>query len=232
MKREDGEILFDLQDSEEWIDVLKSVVKETEIGQEYRRDYYVRENSQDDADKLVEAVSLLFSREDGFATANQVAAALRALILSGKIQPKDKEEELPLGPPVEDTTPRDKNGKPLSSSQILWSEYRQWSESHSSNECKVRARSDEAYGSFYRKNLEREFAEEQVGDAVTPEGQAAPANFQALTVELREFARKYAKEPSNNLRPKGGLVILDGQQMSWTHFQDLMNRATAAGAIR
>lgn len=54
--------------------------------------------------------------------------------------------------------------KPLTGSQKAWSEYRQWSETHSSNECRARARTDAGYAAFMRKNLEREFVVE-VGDA-------------------------------------------------------------------
>jgi hypothetical protein len=50
--------------------------------------------------------------------------------------------------------------------------------------------------------------------------------------QLKDFADKYSRERMDNLRPKGGVVILAGQTMPWAEFQNKLNLAVAAGFIR
>jgi hypothetical protein len=227
--REDGQWAVDLDDATETKDAIKELLQ-SEIGIDYKENYYTKESADDDFEKIVNAVHLLYS--DGDVTVPRMAAALKTLILGGQIRLSDPEVEDILEEPGVDTTPRDKNGKALTQAQLDWKSFREWSESHSSVECKARARGDEAYGSFYRKNLEREFAAEQVGDAVTPEGQVTVARNTNPAQSLLDFARKYAKEPVANLRPKGGFITLDGEQMPWSTYQAWLTAATTAGAIR
>jgi hypothetical protein len=233
-QREDGTWAIDLTDHKEVVDAIRELTAQHEVGVEYKRSYYTRETGDEDLELIIDACHTLFS--DGDVTVGRMAVALQLLMDSGRIQRKDFEPAVPLEEPKPDTTPRDKNGKPLSASQLKWSEFRQFADSASMDEINRRKRADSEFANFVRKSMERELANTVVGDAVTPEGQVvAPVSHgssEPLTPQLREFARKYSKEPISNLRPKGGFVMLDGQQLSWAYFQDLLNKATAAGAIR
>lgn len=233
MKRNsNSEILFDLQDEKELIDALKSLTTETAVGRKYKDECYTRELGNEHTEQILNAVDILFPDNEGHATVNQLANALNTLILSGQIQPKEKEEEQPLEPPVEDTRPRTKNGDLMSPSQIKWSEFRQFADSASMAEINLRKRNDPEFATFVRKNMEREMTEQPVGDGVTPEGQVAVARNTQPAQSLIDFARKYAQEPVANLRPKGGFITLAGEQMTWPTYQAWLTAATAAGAIR
>jgi len=91
---------------------------------------------------------------------------------------------------------------------------------------------DPKFRTFMATNLRREMQEQPVGDGVTPEGQVPEVRGSQPSLYLIEFARKYAKEPVANLRPRGGFVTLAGEQMPWANYQDLLTKATAVGAIR
>ena len=127
-------------------------------------------------------------------------------------------------PPPQQPKPRE-----LSSSQKAWQEYRIFSESHSVNECRNRARIDAGFQSFMHKNYEREFAEQPVADGVVPAG--VPTKRIKPTAELVEFAEKYKVEPTENLRAKGGAVKLAGTLIPYSKFKDLVDRAASAGLL-
>ena len=91
-----------------------------------------------------------------------------------------------------------------------------------------RKQSDPSYAAYVRKALQAEMSQE-IDGAVTPAGQ--PTTKVRVSQELTDFAPKYNKEPIANLRPKGGFVTLDGEQIPWSEFQNLMNKATAAGVL-
>jgi hypothetical protein len=229
---ENGQWAIDLDDRREVVDALKELTTQHEAGIEYKSNFYTTESGDEDFELIIGACHTLFS--DGDVTVGRMAVALQLLMDSGRIKRKDFEPAALLEEPKPDVTPRDRNGKPLTASQLKWSEFRQFADSASMDEINRRKRADSEFANFVRKNMERELANTVVGDAVAPEGQVAPASrsSEPLTPQLAEFARKYAKEPIANLRPKGGFVMLDGQQLSWGYFQDLLNQATAAGAIR
>ncbi len=227
------ELLFDMSLKEERNDAFNTLFTETKEGQQYEELY------RGDADKtkhdriaILTAVETLFDLRDSNVSVNQLAVALRNLILSGQIQPKDKEVEEPLETPTIDTTPRDKNGKALTESQLRYQEYRVWSEQASSAEVNMRKQSDPGYASYVRKALQAEMSSTQVGDGVTPEGQVTVARNTNPAQSLLDFASKYAKEPVANLKPKGGFITLAGEQMPWSTYQGWLTAATAAGAIR
>jgi hypothetical protein len=223
MKRheETSEILFDLHDETEWIDALKSLFKETEIGQEYRRDFYIRENSQEDADKLLDAVEILSPREDGHATINQLSAALRNLILSGALQPKDKEEEEPLEAPVLDTRPRTKNGDLMNESQLRYREYREWSEQASAAEVNLRRRSDPGYASYVIKAMQEEMRSTPVGDGAEnlnanrqPQNSGVPADVRTYATRYRTMsASDVRKELSPGMNPLGPAAAKEANRL-------------------
>jgi hypothetical protein len=65
------------------------------------------------------------------------------------------------------------------------------------------------------------------------ERKLSPAERKAAAdAELKDFADKYATERVDNLRPKGGVVVLAGQTMPWAEFQNKFNAAVAAGFIK
>jgi hypothetical protein len=98
---------------------------------------------------------------------------------------------------VEAEVPRDKNGNPLSESQSRWSEYRTFSESHSMAECKQRAKTDAGYGSFFRKQYERETGE--VGDRVENLNQREQVSAPPAEA-LVAWAAEYHRTPTEKLR--------------------------------
>ncbi len=224
-RTDEGEILYDLDSAEDWTEAFKDLL-DTPVGQEYV-EISDPETLKSDKNKILLAVATLNNRSDEtgyYASLAQIVQALEKLMIRWRILRTAEEIKslpVPAAPTVE--TPR------LSSSQQLWHEFRVWTDSHSSSECRLRARSDEQYGNFYHKNLEREFGAQQVGDAVTPEGQ--PSGRHAVTAEIREFARLYHQTPISDLRPKGGLVRLGGREMSWSWFNQQLEAATAAGVI-
>jgi hypothetical protein len=98
---------------------------------------------------------------------------------------------------VEPEVPTDRNGRPLTPAQIAWSEYRTFSESHSMVECKQRAKTDAGYGSFFRKQYERQSGE--IGDAVDNLNQRQQVSTPPAD-ELIVFAAEYHKTPTEKLR--------------------------------
>jgi hypothetical protein len=65
----------------------------------------------------------------------------------------------------------------------------------------------------------------EIGDAVVPQGTSKLPRIEP-TQDLVDFARKFRAKPSQNLRPKGGFVMLAGEQIPWTRFQQLITKAT------
>jgi len=144
-------------------------------------------------DVILEATQAKLDREE--VTLPEFTLVARQLWMIGELKKK------PVEPTPVDNTPRDKNGKPLSESQLRWSEYRQFSESHNSAECKARAQTDSGYREFVHTNLMREFAEQPVGDAVVSVGtQAVRQDKTRVTQELREFAQAYRLAPTSEVK--------------------------------
>ena len=86
-----------------------------------------------------------------------------------------------------------------------------------------------AFADFVRHNLRLEMQSQEVGDGVIPAG--ASTTKAKASAELVRFAQNFVKEPSANLRPKGGYVTLAGEQIAWPTFNDLLSRASAANLI-
>jgi hypothetical protein len=106
-----------------------------------------------------------------------------------KREPKSAPEPEPV---------RDSRGHVLGESHKRWSEYRDFAETHSSQECRDRARVDSGFASFRRLNLEREAREtrstqfELAGQSQTESKRATP--------ELIAFAEEYRKTPVETVR--------------------------------
>jgi hypothetical protein len=93
--------------------------------------------------------------------------------------------------------------KQLTASQQAWSEFRQYTDSHSVAECKARARTDEAYRKFISINLEREAME-------SPRLELQPLNQKistkkAVPADVAAYAARYrtmsADAVKNELSP-------------------------------
>jgi hypothetical protein len=227
-RNELNEVVFDpRKDHEEFKSCLREIFRTTDAGRNFVKNCFTEENEDLHTQKLISAASLISgSSEVGI---SHLTRALELLLDSGEIQPREYAPAAELTEPEEDTRPRDKNGKLLSLHQIAWSEFRQYSETHSSEDCRRRARTDAGFANFMRKNLEREMGG-GVGDAVTPVGDQGTKRVEP-TNELAEFARAYHAEPAANLKPRGGYVLLAGQQMPYSRFIEMVNKCAAIKLI-
>jgi hypothetical protein len=143
-------------------------------------------------------------------------ASARRMWLIGDLKPKQKQAEEPPAP------------KPLTASQQAWSEYRIFSESHTSSECKARARVDAGYASFMRKNYEREMGETQVGDAVVAIGtQAVRQDKTRVTQDLREFAQAYRLAPTSEVKR----LMSTATNPSFADYRAKLDAAIACGLL-
>ena len=219
------QITFTVEDREEIVGAFKEIFQ-TEIGRTYKEDYYTEERGDEDCEKILRGAELLTGGPN--ITVVAMTRALQFLMDSGELQPIELVTTPELVEPEPDTRPRTKDGKLMTPAQIAWSEYRTFAESHSSEECRRRAREDAGFGNFMRKNLEREMAVE-IDDAVVPVGDRGARV--APTAELAEFARKYNSEPVANFKPKGGFVRLAGEQIPYGKFLDLVDKASAIRLI-
>jgi hypothetical protein len=121
--------------------------------------------------------------------------------------------------------PTDRNGRPLTPAQIAWSEYRTFSESHSMAECKQRAKTDAGYGSFFRKQYERQTGE--VGDAVNNLNQRQQVSAPPAE-ELVAFDVEYYKTPTEKLRQ---LKRADSNPLGYQDWNRKFEACIAAGLI-
>jgi hypothetical protein len=239
-----GEFVFHYSDTDEVVSSLKEIFNDTEIGQQYISGDYVTKDGTNGYDQIVQA-AVKIAGGGPMLTIDILARALELLIDSGELRPKNAAKAKQLEEPEEDLRPRDRNGKLLTPAQIKWSEYRQFVESGgqrfnqrtgqfeatgqpaSTDEINRRKQSDPEFRQYVVSSLRNELLPAQ--DGVTPLGQSQ--NKTRVSADLVEFARKYRKEPVDNLRPRGGFVTLEGEQIPWSEFQNLMNKATAAGVI-
>jgi hypothetical protein len=221
-----GEVVFSTDEVEEIESALKHIFNTTEVGQDYKKNYASMARIDEDYDKLVRAASQIAG--GSYIHEGHLQHALTLLIDSGELRPKKVTPVAKFEEPEEDTRPRGRDGKVLTQAQIAWGEMSRFAETASMADINRRKATDQAFANFVRKNLEREMSQE-IGDRVETAGQATTKA--RVSQELTDFARKYNKEPIANLRPKGGFVTLDGEQIPWSEFQNLMNKATAAGVL-
>jgi hypothetical protein len=226
-RTQDGEIVFHaIDDRDELVSALKEILTTTEIGQLYKKDFYTKARADEDAEKLVSAAMQIAGGT--MISSRHLEHALDLLITSGEVKTKNLPQAAQLEEPEPDTRPRGRDGKVLTESQLRYQEYRVWSETASSDERKRRMSSDPNYASYVRKAYQAEM-DQEIGGSVTPLGQ--PTKKARTSKDIEAFAQKFLVEPSSNLRPKNGMVSLGGELIPWNTFQDLLNKATAAGAI-
>jgi hypothetical protein len=124
-----------------------------------------------------------------------------AIAAGGIVSVKGKRYEFETVPEpeiiVEPEVPTDRNGRPLTTAQIAWSQYRTFSESHSMQECRNRARTDAGFASFMQKNYERESG--QVADGVENLNAKAPQAEQ-IPGNVKSFANNYRTMPTAEIR--------------------------------
>jgi hypothetical protein len=120
----------------------------------------------------------------------------------------------------------DARGHLLGASQKAWSEFRQYAESHSTQDCKERAKVDNGFASFVRKNLEREM-NQGVGDEVINLN-ARTHEPNTPTPELRAWATEYHKTPTEKLRQ---LKRADTNPFGYVEWNRNFEAAIAAGLI-
>jgi hypothetical protein len=223
----EGDVTFTIDDRDELVSSLKEILTSTEIGQRYNKDYYVKARGDEDAAKMIAAAQQIAGGPN--ISIRHLTRALEILLDAGEIQPRVAVESAQLEEQPEDLRPRDRNGKLLTPQQIAWSEMTTFANTATPDAIRQRRHTDQAFAEFVRTNLRREMQETPIDGAVTPVGQ--PTTKARATQELVAFAQKFLVEPSSNLRPKNGMVTLGGEQITWPTFQDLLNKATAAGVI-
>ena len=96
---------------------------------------------------------------------------------------------------------RDSRGHILGESQKKWREYREFSDTHTSQECKNRAKVDSEYASFRRLNLERESRETPSTQFVLAGGVSTESK-PVVTPALIAFAEEYRKTPMQEVRKR------------------------------
>jgi hypothetical protein len=133
-----------------------------------------------------------------------------------------------LEPAPEPEVPRDKNGRPLSEAQIRWSEYRQFTETHSSQDCKNRAKADVGFASFLRTNLRREMTEGGVGDAVENLNARPEEPKEKATPELLSWVAEYNRSSAEHVRKQ---KRADFNPLGYGKYNKNLEAAIAAGLI-
>lgn len=162
--------------------------------------------------RIVSILNLMYPGQEFF-TLDQVTDVFITAIDSGG-SASDPLDRVPVQvtEPTPAPAPLRADGNPMSESQQRWSEYRQFSESHSMKDCRERARVDSGYRSFMSKNIEREF--EQAGDSVVPQNphlllaedpskaalKAIAAKAGLLVPQLFEWVKIYNTTPANQVR--------------------------------
>jgi hypothetical protein len=208
-----GEILnWELEDAAN-NDRFAAAFFETPVGQE------IKKAGLKTSDNVYAIVGLAQEQAGGRVeiTVPEAEAAARELFLAGDLQPKQKKVEEPPAP------------KPLTASQLAWQSYRIFSETHTSAECKARARVDAGYANFMRKNYEREMGETQVGDAVVAIGtQAVRQDKTRATNNLREFAEAYRRAAMSEVRKLASPAM---NPNGYKEYQENLNAAINAGLI-
>jgi hypothetical protein len=120
----------------------------------------------------------------------------------------------------------DSRGHLLGASQKAWSEYRQFAESHSSQDCRERAKVDAGFASFVRKNFEREM-NQGVGDAVENLN-ARSQEPTTASLELRAWVAEYNRTSAEQVRK---LRRADFNPLGYTQYNKNLDAAIAAGLI-
>jgi hypothetical protein len=220
------EIVFTVDERDEIVQSLKEIFGTTEVGRDYKKNFYSAESADADLEKILSAAVLVAGGPN--ISVSSMTRGLQLLMDSGEISPKNPATSSELQEPEEDLRPRDRNGKPLTESQIAWKAMAEWTNTHSMQEVNARKRTDPQYAAFVRKAYDSEVTHE-IPDAVVPAGE--PTNSVKQTEALRRFVELYNRTPISALKPINGMITLDGDTVPYAEFQRLIVRATNAGLI-
>jgi hypothetical protein len=191
-------------------------IKETSQWQRFLEVFGTQEN----VTRLNEIVSQLYGGRD-MLTMSQFLDALSVGMDAGEFTRKVVEE-----PTIEEPPPTDKNGKPLSASQLAWKEHHEWALTHSSEDARRRAHSDPSFRKFREASLRLEMSG-GVGDAVTNLN-ARPEEVKKSNAELVAFATEYHRTPSEQVRK---LKRADSNPFGHINYNKNLDAAIAAGLI-
>jgi hypothetical protein len=73
---------------------------------------------------------------------------------------------------------------------------------------------------------------QQQFDQLVQEARPSQPSAPARVADLKQFAKDYHVSPSSELRPKNGLVRVAGVPMPLAEFNELLEKASAAGLVR
>lgn len=223
-RNSEGDVTFTVDDRDELVSSFKELLTSTDVGRNYKTNFYTKERSDEDASKIVGAAQQIAGGPS--ISIRHLTRALEILLDAGEIQPKNIAQAVQLSEPEPDTRPRGRNGKPLTDSQLRWQEYNVWSATAGSEDRKRRMASDPDYASFVRKSLRAEM-DQPIDGAVTPVGE--PDKKIKATAELVDFVQKYNRSSRESLKPRGGYVHLaDTPPMLYSQFISLVERAAQA----
>jgi hypothetical protein len=172
--------------------------------------------TSDNMEEILSATQEAYGHDD--ISLKEFESVAKRMFLNGDLHPKPK----PVAPAP--AAPK------LSSSQLAWSEYRQFTEAHSVTECKNRARIDEAYRKFLHTNLQREIAATPVGDAVESVGTTAVRQDTSIrrTEDLREFADAYRRASTSEVKR---LSSPAQNPVGHKQYTDLLDACISAGLV-
>jgi hypothetical protein len=131
-------------------------------------------------------------------------------------------------PVVEPEVPRDRNGNPLSASQIAWGEMTRWSQTASSKQIADRRRVDPAFESFYKTNLRREAQGTESTQFRLAGQQPSKPDVSGVSPELIAFADEFRRTSMDEVRRRKSQTL---NPLSWEKYQKDLDAALAAGLI-
>jgi hypothetical protein len=167
----------------------------------------------DNLDTILEATQKQFGHDDVNMT--EFTRVAKSLWMNGDLEP---EQHAAAAVPAEPE---------LTEPQLRWREYREFSETHSGDQCRARARVDAGYRSFMQKNREREMS--PVGDAAENLLDRTKASAKKVSDDVRQFADDYRHMSSAQLRSL--LSPASSGAEAAAHYQSLYEQAIAAALI-
>jgi hypothetical protein len=167
-------------------------------------------------DQILEAAQERFGHDD--VNMQEFTATAKSLWMAGDLQPEKK------------PAPQAPAAPQLTASQRVWQEFRIFTDSHSVQDCKARARVDEAYRKFLNTNLQREMGATQVGDAVVAVGTTAVRQDESIrrTEDLRAFADAYRRTSTAEVKRMSSPAT---NPLGHKQYTDLLDACIAAGLV-
>ena len=193
LRDSNGNLCFNFRDIDERKDALKTLMNETPEGAEYLTHYDEIVDKDEHSKLLYQATDVLFPDNDCLVSIAMLAQALRTLIDSGKIKFTGEGEAVLEDPsaPAVDPTPRDRNGKALTQSQLAWGEMTKFANESSMDAIRQRKYVDPKFRSFVETNMRREFAEQPVADGVENLNANRTPQARGVAEDVRAFATRY-----------------------------------------